>query len=182
MLARPLCALLLVLPLGAAAQGDLGIAQYDTQGQLLKPGNLDEWIQTGASLGSDYGEGPFDAQKPGAIGVVQMEPAAYRYFVENGSYADGTMFLLSFFRAEAQSSPQLPGYVQGDMYAQEIHVIDKARFDDGGHAFFMFQTPDVAASPPVAAGNDCVACHTEHGAFDGTFTQFYPRLRDRLAD
>ena len=178
----PAFVMLLAASAPLLAQQDIGVARYDADGQLLKPANLDEWIQTGASLGSDYGEGPFDAQNPGGIGVVQMEPAAYRYFLENGSYANGTMFLLSFFRAEAQSSPQLPGFVQGDMYAQEIHVIDKARFDEGGHAFFLFQSPDVAASPPVAAGNDCVACHTEHGAFDGTFTQFYPRLRSRLAD
>src|SRR5690606_33021795 len=103
--------------------------------------------------------------------------------MENGRYADGTMFLLSFFRAEAQSSPQLPGFVQGDMYAQEIHVIDRARFaDESGHAFFLYPTPQTAASTRVAVGNDCVACHMDHGAFDGTFTQFYPRMRTRLAD
>lgn len=179
---RLLPALLLTLPLAAFAQDNLGVAQYDADGRLQRPANLDEWIQAGASLGSDYGEGPFDAQNPGGIGVVLMEPAAYRYFIENGSYADGTMFLLSFFRAEAQSSPQLPGFVQGDMYAQEIHVIDKARFDDGGHAFFMFQRPDIVASTRVAAGNECTRCHLEHGAFDGTFTQFYPRMRERLAE
>ena len=172
--------LIALLPAASHAQTDLGIAQYNDAGELQRPANLVEWIQTGASLGSDYGDAPFDAQKPGGIGVVQMEPTAYRYFIENGSYADGTMFLLSFYRAEAQSSPQLPGYVQGDMYAQEIHVIDKARFDEGGHAFFMFPPPATMSSTRVAAGNECVACHTEHGNFDGTFTQFYPLMRGRL--
>ena len=174
--------LLTLLPLCAFAQSDLGIAQYNADGQLLQPANLEEWIQTGASLGSEYGEAPFDPQNPGAIGVVQMEPNAYRYFMEHGTYADGTIFLLSFFAAEGQSSPQLPGFVQGDMRAQEIHVIDKARFADAsGHAFFLFPTPETAASPRVMAG-DCVVCHTEHGAFDGTFSQFYPRLRCRLTE
>lgn len=167
----------------ACAQTDLGVAQYNAEGQLLKPANLEEWIQAGASLGSDYGEGPFDPQNPGAIGVVQMEPTAYRYFMENGTYADGTMFLLSFFAAEAQSSPQLPGFVQGDMRAQEIHVIDKARFGDQlGHAFFMFPIAGPTASTRLPAGNDCVTCHTEEGAFDGTFSQFYPQVRARLAE
>jgi hypothetical protein len=182
---RQLSALLLALLPAAqlSAQSDLGVAQYNAEGQLLKPANLEEWIQTGASLGSDYGDGPFDPQNPGTIGVVQMEPAAYRYFMENGTYADGTMFLLSFFGAEAQSSPQLPGFVQGDMRAQEIHVIDKARFDEGGHAFFLFPTATpTSASTRIPAGNDCVVCHTEEGAFDGTFSQFYPRVRERLAE
>jgi hypothetical protein len=182
MKARHFPALLLAaLPLGAFAQSDLGVAQYNADGELLRPVDLVEWIQTGASLGSDYGDGPFDAQNPGAIGVVQMEPNAYRYFMEHKTYADGTMFLLSFYEAQAQSEPQLPGFVQGNLRAQEIHVLDKARFDDGGHAFFLFSTPESASSTRVAAGNECTACHTEHGAFDGTFTQFYPMLRAHLA-
>ncbi len=174
--------LIALLPAAVCAQQKLDVAQYNAAGELQRPANLEEWIMAGTSLGSDYGEGPFDPQKPGGIGVVQMEPTAYRYFMEHGTYADGTMFLLSFYRAEAQSSPQLPGYVQGDMYAQEIHVLDKARFDEGGHAFFMFPTPQTMASERVAAGNTCVACHTKEGSFDGTFTQFYPRLRAKLAD
>jgi hypothetical protein len=175
--------LLAFLPLCAFAQTNLGVAQYNAEGQLMKPANLEEWIQAGASLGSDYGQGPFDPQNPGAIGVVQMEPSAYRYFMENGTYADGTMFLLSFFGAEAQSSPQLPGFVQGDMRAQEIHVIDKARFgDDSGHAFYLFPVTENGPSTRIPIGNECVACHTTEGAFDGTFTQFYPRMRTRLAD
>jgi hypothetical protein len=29
----------------------------------------------------------------------------------------------------------------------------------------------------VPPGNACVRCHVDHGAFDGTFAQFYPTLR-----
>src|SRR5687768_5990410 len=124
-----LSALLLVMLFrvaGAYAQTDLGIAQYTSAGELRYPANLVEWIQTGASLGSDYGEQAFDPQNPGAIGVVQMEPNAYRYFMEHKTYADGTMFLLSSYRAEGKSDPQLPGFVQGALFSQEIHVLDKA--------------------------------------------------------
>jgi hypothetical protein len=177
---RYFSALLLALPVSAFAQNDLGVAQYDAEGQLQKPGNLAEWIQTGASLGGDYNEGAFDPQSPGVIGVVQMEPAAHRYFMENGTYADGTMFLLTFYRAEAKSSPQLAGFVQGDVTGQEIHILDKARFDEGGHAFFMFPGA-TTTSTRIATGNECVACHTAEGAFDGTFSQFYPAIRTRLA-
>src|SRR5688572_5552341 len=108
----------------AFAQIDLEVAQYTDDGELRYPGNLAEWIQTGASLGSEYSEEPFDPQNPGTIGVVQMEPSAYRYFLENSEYADGTMFLLSFYRAEGKSEPQLPGFVQGPLLTQEIHVLD----------------------------------------------------------
>ena len=170
---------LLIPAAGAFAQTNLGIAQYTEAGELRYPADLAEWIQTGASLGSDYGEEPFDPQNPGAIGVVQMEPTAYRYFLENKTYADGTMFLLSFYRAEGKSEPQLPGFVQGARYSQEIHVLDKGRFGDG-HGFFMFPNRNATSTRIPEEGNVCTVCHIEHGAFDGTFMQFYPDLRAHL--
>lgn len=168
----------LFISAAAFAQTDLGMAQYTETGELRYPTNLVEWIQTGASLGSEYSETPFDAQNPGTIGVVQMEPNAYRYFMENNTYANGTMFLLSFYEAKAESEPQLPGFVQGRMLQQEIHVLDKARYSEG-RAFFLFRT-NTATSAKLPEGNDCVVCHTEHGDFDGTFVQFYPGMRDHL--
>lgn len=178
----PLYALLFaaLIPAGAFAQNSLDVAEYTEAGELRYPANLVEWIQTGASLGGRYDGEPFDPQNPGVIGVVQMEPNAYRYFMEHGTYADGTMFLLSFYRAEAKSDPQLSGFVQGELDSQEIHVIDRARFDDDGHAFFMYQNREVAVSTRIPAGSECIACHAEHGAFDATFIQFYPDLRAHL--
>ena len=173
----------IVLFLGSTvyAQSDLGVAQYNANNELLYPANLDEWIQTGASLGGEYSDNAFDPQSPGNIGIVQMEPTAYRYFMEHDTYADGTMFLLSFYKGESKSEPQLPGFVQGDLLAQEIHVIDKARFTEG-RGFFMFRTPASASSIKVADGSECVACHIEHADFDGTFSQFYPTIRAHLQD
>src|SRR5688572_16246221 len=137
-----------------AAQDNLGIAQYTDNGELRRPANLDEWIQTGVSLGGEYSDEPFDATKPGTLGVVLMEPTAYRYFLENRKYADGTMFLLNFYRAEGKSEPQLPGFVQGALTAQEIHVLDKARFGDG-HGFFLFPNSNVQSSTRIPDGNEC---------------------------
>jgi hypothetical protein len=174
---RPVFATLLLASSITLAQDDLGIAQYTAAGELRRPANLDEWIQTGASLGSEYSDAPFDASNPGTIGTVQMEPGAYRYFLEHKQYADGTMFLLSFYRAEGKSEPQLPGFVQGPLMAQEIHVLDKTRFGDG-HGFFLFPNANVQASTRLPDDNECVTCHNEHGAFDGTFVQFYPKLRE----
>lgn len=162
-----------------AAQDKLDIAQYTDSGELRRPANLDEWIQTGVSLGGEYSDEPFDAAKPGTLGVVLMEPAAYRYFLQNKRYADGTMFLLNFYRAEGKSEPQLPGFVQGALSAQEIHVLDKQRFSDG-HGFFLFPDSNVQASTRIPDGNECITCHNEHGAFDGTFAQFYPTIRALL--
>lgn len=171
-----------LIPCALHAQTDLGVAIYNNA-QLVYPERTDEWIHMGSSLGSDYGEGPFDASDPGTIGVVKMEPGAYRYFLENGEYADGTMFLLSFYVSEAQSSPQLPGFVQGDLAAQEIHVIDGDRFTEG-RGFFLYpaNATTAIASDKIPDGSECVECHMAEADYNGTFTQFYPTIRHLIGD
>ena len=176
-LRRPaLCLSLALCCQGLLAQNDLGVARYSAEGALQRPADLATWVHAGSSLGSDYRSEPFDPAQPGVIGVVQMEPSAWRYFVENGRYADGSMFLLSFYAADVNSDPQLQGFVQGELQAQEIHVIDSKRFEDG-RAFFMFQDPAQGESTALPAGNECVQCHEAEGDYNGTFMQFYPTLR-----
>lgn len=161
------------------AQTDLGVANYTEADQLLFPERTDLWVHMGSSLGSEYGDEPFDPANPGAIGVVQMEPSAYQYFLENHEYADGTMYLLSFYGSEAESDPQLPGFVQGALNAQEIHVIDNSRFSEG-RGFFLFpaDATTTSTSDKIPDGSDCVECHMAEGEYDGTFSQFYPTIRE----
>jgi len=167
----------------AFAHVQLDIAQYNSSDQLIFPANTDTWVHLGSSLGSEYGEEPFDPANPGSIGVVQMEPNAYRYFVDNGQYADGTMFLLSFYASEAESDPQLPGFVQGALTQKEIHVIDSARFSEG-RGFFLYQaeTTTTTASTKLPNNSTCVVCHMAEGKYNGTFTQFYPTIRSIATD
>ena len=159
------------------AQADLGVASYSEKQELRYPDNLDEWVLMGSSLGSDYSDRPFDPEDPGTIGTVQMEPAAYRYFKEHGQYADGTMFLLSFYESETQSRPHLNGFVQGKLRAQEIHVIDKQRFKEGS-AFFVYQTREQKISERMPDNSACIRCHVPEGDYNSTFIQFYPVIRD----
>jgi len=179
---RTLAACSLLIAAGSAlAQDNLNVAQYDNAGLLTYPADLYAWIQTAASVGSDYNENPIDVENPGTIGVVQMEPTAYKYFMEHGEYADGTMYLLSFYRPERKSDPQLQGFVQGDLVQREIHVIDKVRYPQtAGHAFFLYRGDTTTATALNEPDNVCVACHIPEGSFDGTFSQFYPDIRARL--
>jgi hypothetical protein len=156
----------------------LDVARYDDAGHLSVPADTATWVHAGSVLGGNYSEEPFDPAHPGTLGVVQIEPQAYAYFLEHGEYADGSMFLLSFYAADAKSQPQLSGFVQGDLGLREIHVIDKARFGEG-RAFFQFDDLSQISSTKIADGSACVTCHTAEGALDGTFVQFYPSLRTR---
>src|SRR6187401_3207883 len=78
----------------------LDAAQFNAAGKLLKPANLDEWVFLGTSLGMGYNPGSFNAAHPGQFQVVLMEPNAYPHFVQNRSYAPGSMFLLSFYNTD----------------------------------------------------------------------------------
>ena len=163
-------------PAGAGAATDaLTVARFDASGRLLRPERLDRWVFVGAGLGMNYSGDAFSVEHPGAFQVVLMEPAAYDYLRRHGRYADGTMFLLSFYSTEHASSIDRSGFTPGALSAFEIHVIDRARYSEG-RAFFSFgrDAQQAAALPP---GSDCVQCHVPKGAYDGTFTQFYPPLR-----
>ncbi|MCP5144122.1 MAG: cytochrome P460 family protein [Gammaproteobacteria bacterium] len=155
-----------------AAQSRLDIAVYQDE-QLVYPADAARWIVMGANLGGDYNELVFDANNPGSIGIVQMEPAAYDYLQANGRYADGTMLLLTRYVSTRKSEPQLQGFVQDNLLFKEIHVIDRERFAEG-RAFFVYADPAVDRVAAVPPGSECVQCHEAHGAFNGTFTQFYP--------
>jgi hypothetical protein len=158
---------------------NLELARYTTGGELRFPDGVDRWVHLGSGIGHGYAEdNTFDAGDPGTIHVVHIEPEAYRHLLEHKSFADGTMLLLSFYLPQAAPEPELNGFMQGELAAREIHVIDRSRFADG-RAFFLYD-PAAASTPMIPAGNECVVCHEEHGRFDGTFTQFYPFVRELL--
>jgi len=166
----------------AATAKPLQIAQLTADGKLQKPADLDSWVFLGTSLGMGYNPGSFNAAHPGQFQVVLMEPNAYRHFVQNRSYAPGSMFLLSFYDSDKQQrSINQNGFTQADLTNYEIHVIDPPKGDkaDKGHAFYVFNPKDTQGEA-LPAGNACVRCHVEHGAFDGTFAQFYPTLRPMI--
>ncbi len=167
--------LFLVAAVDGAGRDSLDVAQFTPADELIFPADTDRWVVLGANIGGDYSDAEFNPKNPGTIGVVQMEPSAYTYLLENGQYADGTMLLLSFYQAQEKPEPELRGFVQGDLSAREIHVIDRARYQDK-RGFYLF-ADGREPSAMLPAGNACVQCHDEHGDFDSTFTQFYPTIR-----
>jgi hypothetical protein len=176
--------LMLTLQLPGAFAADpapraLGVAKFTADGNLLKPDGLENWVFVGTALGMGYNEAQFNPKAPGLFQVVQVEPLAFRYFMENGHFAPGSMMLLSFYGADTRVSTNKTGYVQSDLKGQEIHLIDPARKADSGHVFYGFP-PGGNEGKPVPPGNECVRCHLTHGAFEGAFIQFYPVMSGRI--
>jgi hypothetical protein len=156
----------------------LKVARLDETGKLHKPADLESWVFLGASLGMGYNPGSFNAKRPGQFQVVLMEPSAYRFFAKHKRYAPGSMFLLSFYDSDQRRSINQRGFVQADLTNYEIHLIEP-RTGDERHTFYMFDANSTRGNP-LPAGNGCVRCHVDHGAFDGTFAQFYPTVRPHL--
>jgi len=159
-----------------ATGNSLDVARLTPKGTLQKPADLANWTFLGTSLGMGYNPGSFNAANPGQFQVVLMEPTAYRQFVASGRYAPGSMFLLAFYNADAQArSINQHGFTQAELTNYEIHVIGTDPGADG-HAFYLFGA-DSSEGSRVPPNNACVRCHVDHGAFNGTFAQFYPAIR-----
>ncbi|PCH60339.1 MAG: hypothetical protein COC19_06060 [SAR86 cluster bacterium] len=158
----------------------LDVARLGSDNTLSKPADLDQWIHLGSNLGQGYSDTAFSEDNPGTFQIVEMEPSAYAYFKENGSYADGTMLALSFWRSETKESPRLNGFSQGDMVNYEIHLIDSS-LNEAGRQFYIFDVDDREAAP-LNDQSGCVSCHLDEGGYQSTFTQFYPKMKSLLTE
>jgi len=166
-----------VLAQAPPAAGKIDVARFTASGKLVKPADLTDWVFLGTSLGMGYNPGSFNASRPGQFQVVLMEPNAYRYFVKHKSYAPGSMLLLSFYDADTRKrSSSQNGFTQAELTNYEIHLIDPAKGGADGRAFYTFAA-DASEGNLLPPGNGCVTCHNKHGAFQGTFAQFYPTIR-----
>jgi hypothetical protein len=147
--------------------------EYTSDGQLKLPEQYREWVYLTSGFDMSYSTGAMAADHH-MFDNVFVNPEAYKAFLENGTWPDKTMLLLEVRGAEGKGSINQKGNYQGvDRMGLEIHVRDEARFP-GKWAFFGFDDNKTAKMVPTTAS--CYSCHSEHGAVDNTFVQFYPTL------
>ena len=172
-----LTALLLAVAVAADDARKVDVAEFDDDGNLVVPADIDTWVFLGSSLGMGYSQETFDPDSPGMFQIVRMEPTAYEAFVETGEFVDGTMIALHFYGSQNHISINRSGFVMGGLRTAEIHYKD-SRYPEGFN-FFVFG-PDAAIATEVALPNECVECHQRDGAYDGVFVQFYPDMQQFL--
>lgn len=168
---------------GAAAQEPAAdMPEYRDGDALVLPADYRSWPFLGAGLGmayADEGGTPAPGGNP-PFSHVFVNPPAYRHFMDTGSWPDGTLFVLEFRASASQRSINTSGYFATDLIALEAEVKD-SRFADGW-AYYAFgqgdELVDVAEPLSAQAAAPCVECHTDHGAVERTFVQFYPTLLD----
>ena len=110
-----------------------------------------------------------------------MEPTAYRHFAKPAATRRARCSCSPSTTADKQArSINQNGFTQADLTNYEIHLIGrrKARTPRVLHVRRQGQ----ARARPLPPDNGCVRCHVDHGAFDGTFAQFYPTIRPLIPE
>ena len=154
---------------------------YQDGTNLVLPADYRSWPFIGAGLGMSYveGGGTPESENP-LFSHAFVNPSSHRSFMDTGTWPDGTVVMLEFRRSASEGSINVSGRFATDLAFLEAEVKD-SRFPDGW-AYFNFGPGDGLreATPPLTgdAVSACVECHSESGAVERTFVQFYPTLLD----
>ena len=149
-------------------------AMFTTDGRLKAPADYREWIFLTSGLDMNYSDGP--GMDHSMFDNVFVDPAAYRAFLQTGTWPDGTLLIKENRGASEKGSINKHGKFQTpDTMGIEVHVKDSKRFS-GNWAFFMFSSTRSEPAKQIPTSASCYSCHQQHGAVDTTFVQFYPTL------
>jgi hypothetical protein len=147
--------------------------QFTNDGQMKVPEDYRSWVYLTTGFDMSYTANPM-AMGHHMFDNVFVNPEAYAAFLKTGTWPDKTTFVLEGRMAQSNGSINKSGHFQaGDVMGLEVHVKDSSRFK-GDWAFFSFDDGKVAKMIPQTAS--CYSCHSQHGAVETTFTQFYPTL------
>jgi len=157
-----------------SAQPQDAAARFDAENRMLFPADYREWIFLSAGRGMSYA--PVAAEQPAPpFDNVFVNRAAYRHFLDHGTWPDGTVLVLEIRGGTSHGSILQGGAFQaGEPLGIEVHVKDTPRFGGDGWAFFSFDGNGASEMIPREAS--CYACHEANTAVDRTFVQFYPTL------
>lgn len=158
-------------------------AQFTDNGRLIRPKGWETWVMVGASTGLSYAEPqtpPVAGASPGMFHNIYLQPWAYRYVMDHGSFPDGAMFVMALYEPSRKSRPAKVGFYEGDRVPGiEVHL-KRAGVDSTGWGFFGFGSDTTSSSAKIPGAVACYSCHRAEAAFDQAFVQFYPAIRERL--
>ena len=153
--------------------------RYTEAGELIRPTDFREWMFVTSGLGMTYNLPTGAARTPNFTNVY-VNPTAYRSFAKDGRWPDKTMFILEVRGSSSEGSINKGGHFQSDLVVIEASVKDETRNASlpGSWAYYDFGRDMKAAVKALPGTERCYACHSENGAVDNTFVQFYPTLLD----
>jgi hypothetical protein len=144
--------------------------QFTKSGQLFRPADYRDWVWLSSGLGMAYGPNAQQAGEDPPFDNVFVNRTAYRSFLGNGTWPDGTILVLEIRSSVSKGSINRSGHFQGELRAIEAEVKQNGKW-----SFYGFETrlPSATRIPDTAS---CYTCHAANGAADNTFVQFYPTL------
>lgn len=154
----------------AVKAGTLNQPVYTSEGKLALPANYREWVFVTSGFGMNYSNGGGD--NPMFTNVF-VTPEAYRGFVQTGKWPDKSMFVVEVYAPASHGSINKSGYYQDAFRALDVEVKDASRPSEW--SYYGFPPGEKAGE---LAGAGCNKCHTENGAVEHTFVQFYPTLKE----
>ena len=156
-----------------AAQTSPDAPQYATDGQMMLPKDYRQWVYLSSGLGMTYGPAAQADPADPKFDNVFVNPSAWKAFNATGKWPDKTTFVLEIRSATGHGSINNGGHYQNSLVGIEVETKDEKRFPQKW-AFFPFSLKDKATMLP--ATSSCNTCHSQNGAVDNTFVQFYPTL------
>lgn len=150
-------------------------AKFTSDGKLEFPADYREWVFLSSGKGMTYGPSA-NPNGPPMFDNVFVNPPAYREFMKTGKWPDGATFVLEVRRAITEGSINKGGQFQSEISGLEIEVKDSKRFAaTNGWGFFDIPA-DRKPAALLPASATCYSCHSQNGAVEQTFVQFYPTL------
>jgi hypothetical protein len=146
-------------------------AQAPADNAVAKPENYREWVYLSSGLGMSYGSAASANPNP-SFDNVFVEPAAYRAFLQTGTWPDKTMFVLEVRASGSEASINKGGRFQTQVIGLEVEMKNAGKW-----SFYDFGR-GVTSAKPLPTTASCYSCHAQNGAVDNTFVQFYPTLAD----
>jgi len=155
--------------------------RFATTGELLRPTDYREWMFVTSGLGMTYNApaaqpASGQAPRPPSFTNVYVNPSSYRAFMKTGQWPDKTMLILEIRASSSEGSINKGGHFQSNLVVIEAAVKDEARFPGNPWRYFDFGRDMKTQVQPLPTSERCYACHSENGAVDNTFVQFYPTL------
>jgi len=156
---------------GAAANSASGNAPvYTSDGKLALPANYRDWVFLTSGFGMNYANG--NGNNPMFTNVF-VTPDAYQGFKATGKWPDKSIFIVEVYSPASHGSINKGGHYQDTYYGLDVEVKDSSRPKEWSYyGFHPGDTTGELESP------GCNKCHSEHGAVENTFVQFYPTLLD----
>lgn len=159
-------------------------AKYTEDGELILPADWRTWVFAGTSITpNDMNDGK--ALFP-EFHHIYASPATYEAVKETGEFPEGAMVAKELSTVAGKEASSGHGYFEGDLFALAIMVKDSHKYPDtegwGFYSYIRDKENGYAKTAKLDSAESCYECHAGGAETELVFTQYYPVLREAMAE